>query len=575
MNDVKLVEPRPYDSVLGGLNPKPLTTDAVLGYASKYALREYQKDLIEKIYKSWDSGNRRIMLQLATGGGKTILFTNIIKTLLKLDLKSLVVAHKKELITQAHGKIKQIALSEPGYIKAGFPANSSAPIQIASIQTLTRRNKPPADLLVIDEAHHSCAKSYEDLFDIYGKAKILGVTATPLRIDGQGFHLLYDDLIVGPSTDWLIEMGYLSKFKLFAAQIKLEVKQSKNSQREYSQAALRLAIRENGIVNSYAIETWFKYACGKQTVVFAVSVEHSLELRDMYRARGIKAEHLDGNTPDDERDRIIQDFRAKKITVLTNCEIVSEGFDVPGIECVQCIRPTKSLGLWLQMLGRALRPCEGKEYAVILDHTFNYLNLGLPDQNRSWSLEPIAIEKDRHTKECKFCGHIFRVLSKERNSIVRVGINSKGEFKRYYRATCPACQKSDFYAIGTGDGGNNRSSEAIGFLDMIEIKNEVYPWFIDLVEDLLKQCRQRNYKKAWIQHRIFENKEIDLKELRLKEWEFLASVLGYKKGWAWHRHADIQNTIKLASEKSADRVKVKCSNNRINHDRIILKNGIN
>ena len=546
MNNPTLVEVTKTDLVLGGNFYPP--ADVVLG-GSKYALREYQSDLIEKIYKSWKAGNKRVMLQLATGGGKTIVFTDIVKTFLSQNFKSLVIAHKKELITQAHGKIKEIIGIEAGLIKAGFKPDFTPPIQVASIQTLIRRNKPPADLLVIDEAHHSCAKSYSDLFEIYKNSYILGVTATPCRNDGQGFNLLYDDLIKGPGVDWLIEMGYLSQFRLFAAEIKLEVKEGKNNKKEYSQAALSKAIRENGIVNQNAIDTWFKYAPNKQTVVFCVSVEHSIAIRDLYRDRGIKAEHLDGNTPDALRDLIIQDFRDKKITVLTNCEIVSEGFDVPGIECVQCIRPTKSLGLWLQMLGRALRPCNGKEYAVILDHTFNYVKLGLPDLNRAWSLEPISLESDRYTLECDFCFHVFRALSHERSRVVRVGINSKGEFRKYYQATCPACQNEVEFNMGAGGEAPTRSSAAIKFLNMVEIKNDIYPWFIDLVEELLKKCKKRGYKKAWIQHRVIENKEIDLKELRLKEWQFLAAVLGYKKGWAWHRHADVQNIVKIAESQ--------------------------
>ena len=560
MNNLEIFPLKSYDSVLEKLDNHSNNPTGLLEYPAKYVLREYQKYLIEKIEQSWEAGNKRIMLQLATGGGKTIVFTDIVNSFLAQNLKALVIAHKKELIQQAYGKIEQITRVKPGYIKAGFPANETAVIQVASIQTLTRRNKPPANLVIIDEAHHSCAKSYSDLFAIYSDSKILGVTATPIRIDGQGFQNLYDDLILGPNTDWLIEMGYLSRFKLFAAKIKLEVKQGKNSNKEYSQAALSKAIRENAIVNQSAIDTWFKYARNKQTVVFAVSIEHSLKLRDMYREKGITAEHLDGNTPDLDRDRIINDFRDKKITVLTNCEIISEGFDVPAIECIQCIRPTKSLGLWLQMLGRALRPSEGKEFAIILDHTLNYKTLGLPDKNYQWSLEPIALKQDRHTLECEKCGHIFRPLSHESTRVIRVGINDKGQFRKYYRASCPVCQEVIEFDMGQGGEPNQRNSTALLDLEMVEVENGVYPWFIDYVEQLLKIAKQRNYKKAWIQHQILNNQSrnqfypdlppIDLKQLRLKEWEFLAKVLGYKKGCNTARLRQ-NGSVKIAGEQGS------------------------
>ncbi|MGF1490098.1 MAG: DEAD/DEAH box helicase [Prochloraceae cyanobacterium] len=534
---------------------------------NKYALRAYQKDLIARVFASWKKGNRRILLQLATGGGKTILFTDIIKTFISHNFKALVIAHKKELIEQAHGKIKQITGITPGYIKAGYTPNEAASVQVASIQTLIRRNKPPADLLIIDEAHHSAAKSYSDLFEIYSQSLILGVTATPIRNDGQGFQYLYDDLIVGPNTDWLIEMGYLSRFKLFAASIKLAVKEGKKSNKDYSQADLSKAIRENAIVNETAIETWFKYAKKKQTVVFAVNVEHSQKLKGMYRARGIVAEHLDGCTSNAERERIINDFRDKKITVLTNCEIISEGFDVPAIECIQCIRPTKSLALWLQMIGRALRPSDGKTSAIILDHTFNYEVLKLPDIYREWSLYPLSIKKDDHTLECQSCGHVFRPLSHETQDSSQVAEEfsyklskvvklDDGGFKRYYEAKCPVCRSIIYFELGSGGEPVKRSFEAIANLEMVEIENDVYPWFVNIIEQLLRIAKQRNYKQAWIQHQIFDNStirkyhpeipQINLKQLRLKEWRFLAKILGYKKGWAWHRHAETQNIIKLS-----------------------------
>ena len=557
MNNINLLDSLP-DSLPLNQSDSEYSSNILLAPSSKYELREYQRDLIDKVEKSWLQGKKRIMLQLATGGGKTIVFSDIIKNYLSRDLKVLVIAHKKELIQQAYSKIKEIANIEPGYIKSGLPANELAPVQVASIQTLSRRNKPPADLIVIDEAHHSCAKSYSDLFKIYDRANILGVTATPIRIDGQGFHLLYDDLIKGPNTDWLIEMGYLSPFKLFAAKIKLDVKEGKNSKNEYSQSALSKAIRENAIVNENAIDTWFKYAENKQTVVFAVSIEHSLKLRDMYRAKGILAEHLDGSTKDAERERIIADFRDKKITVLTNCEIISEGFDVPAIECVQCIRPTKSLGLWLQMLGRSLRPAQNKDCAIVLDHTFNYKQLGLPDKNHDWSLYPISLEKDKHTLECAECGHIFRPLSHESTRVIRVGINSKGKFRKYYRAICPVCQEVVEFDLGFGGEPNVRETTAMTNLEMVEVENGVYEWFLDVIERLLQICQERGYQKGWIQHQILDGDKrrhftpdlipINLKALRLKEWEFLAKILGYKKGWAWHRHSEAQNIIKLQSQ---------------------------
>ncbi|MGF1489783.1 MAG: DEAD/DEAH box helicase [Prochloraceae cyanobacterium] len=527
---------------LAELEVQPSVSDAIFPGLDKYELRNYQAKLIRQIEESWDRGNRRVMLQLATGGGKTIIFSYLVKKFLEQNIRTLVVAHKKELITQAYEKLTSISGLEAGYIKSGFKENRECLIQVASIQTLVRRKKPAAGFLVIDEAHHSASKSYLDLFSEYSEAKILGVTATPMRNDGQGFQNLYDDLIVGPDIDWLIDEGYLSKFKLFGTPTKIDPKSRGDRASDYSGRELSRAFEKSDYVNSNALDEWYDKALGLQTVVFCVSVKHSREVCQLFQERGINAAHLDGETSDRDRDEILSKFKNKEITVLTNCGIVSEGFDVPGLECVQCIRPTTSETLWLQMLGRALRPTADKKFAVIIDHTANFLNLGLPDVHREWSLKPRSLDPDAlFTRECSQCHHVFRPLPHELKQPFAI---LEDNFKTYERMaiTCPNCGMRVLFTkedpVTREHTFNDRNYlKVLEEVHLVEIPNGVSLSFVEIIDNLYRwyvACQRS--KECVVRYLVRFQENIDIQALRLREWEFLAYVLEYDIEWAWRKY---------------------------------------
>ena len=181
-----------------------------------YNLRDYQTDLIRQIFASWQT-KRSVMLQLPTGGGKTILFAYLAREFAKKGMGVLVLAHREELLLQAQEKLEAITGVPAGIIKSGYPVYSYD-LQVASVQSLVRRkNKPDAGLVIVDEAHHASSKTYTSILEAYPESYVLGCTATPHRIDGQGFKWLFDELICGPSTGDLIDQGYLSRYKLFQA----------------------------------------------------------------------------------------------------------------------------------------------------------------------------------------------------------------------------------------------------------------------------------------------------------------------------------------------------------------------
>jgi superfamily II DNA or RNA helicase len=503
-----------------------------------YQLRDYQQALVQEVFAQWHCGNRRVMLQLATGGGKTVLFSALAREFTTKGEGVLVLAHREELLTQAREKLESVTKLPVGIIKAGHPVNPLFPVQVASVQTLTRRKHlPEAALVICDEAHHSCSQSYAKIFEHYNRAYILGVTATPARIDGQGFKFLYDALVLGPSVAELIKASHLCRFKLFAAQNAIKTTGVKTIGGDFNQRSLAEAVN-TALVMGDLIETWQKHAAGKKTVLFAVDVAHSKAIADAYIQAGIPSEHLDGETRTEERKAILERFRTGQTLVLTNCGIVSEGFDLPSIEAIQCVRPTKSLILWLQMVGRALRPAPGKSHAIVIDHSQNWLFHGLPDEERDWSLEPASLTNNQWALQCPECSHIFKPLPHEQKPFRMEWDAKHQEMKPVMRATCPNCETLMEFEQGTGgDPPPPRIVTQDSSAEVEEVRLEADPLIIAELENLKRIQESNGYKKMWIYYRLLDNYRNNLGLIELRE---CAKMLGFKPGWAWFKWQELQ-----------------------------------
>ena len=253
------------------------------------------------------------------------------------------------------------------------------------MQTLRRRELPQADLIIVDEAHLSLAKSYTDIIGAYPRAVVLGLTATPVRADGKPLGSLYRDIIPVSDVPQLIRMGYLAKPRHFAPE-RPDLTAIGTKGGDYDERELSEAVDKPDLVGNI-VSHWKAIAQGRTTAVFAVNINHSLHIVEQFRQAGVRAEHVDGMTPKWERDAILKRFASGETTVVSNVGIFTEGYDNPRIGCVILARPTLSLALFLQMAGRGLRVLDGKRDCIILDHAGCAHAHGFIDEIREWSLE--------------------------------------------------------------------------------------------------------------------------------------------------------------------------------------------
>ena len=393
-------------------------------------LRDYQQQAINDIYSAWNSGARNVLLRLDTGSGKTVIFTKIVA-----DFKgpAMAIAHRGEIVCQI-----SLALC-----REQVPHNIIAPLKIireivkvhmieigqsfyspqstrcvASVDTLLRRSDidyGKFGLIIQDEAHHVLRQNkWGKAAKLFPNALGLYPTATPLRADGHGLgrHAagIIDTIVYGPNMRELIEMGYLTEYRIFCPRSDLDLSTvSITASGDYSLPKLRTATHKSHITGD-VVENYLRIAKGKLGITFAVDLESAADITKRYKDAGVKAEIISSKTPDSLRCDIMRRFRNRQIMQLVNVDLLGEGVDVPALEVVTMARATQSYSLYSQQFGRALRPMVGKERAIIIDHVDNVLRHNLPDADRIWSLD---------SKERKF--------------------NSEDEVKRLPLKTCLKC----------------------------------------------------------------------------------------------------------------------------------------
>ena len=327
-------------------------------------------------------------------------------------LRVWILAHRVELLDQISRTLRDFAVPH-GMIAPGYIGDRRKPVQVASVFTLARRldryEKP--DLIIVDEAHHcTTGSTWGQVIAANPQAKLLGVTATPCRLDGAGLGDVFNAMVQGPTMRDLIDLGALSPYRLFApAGVDLAGVHTRMG--DFVRGELAAAVDKPSITGD-AVAHYKKLAPGRRAVAFCVSVEHAVHVAESFRAAGISAQAIDGGMDRVLRASVLSEFSRGGIQVITSCDLISEGFDAPAIEAAILLRPTQSLGLYLQQVGRALRTFPGKTEAIILDHAGNVKRHGLPDEERVWSLDGTVRQKKAQKSEVpvKTCGSCFATV---------------------------------------------------------------------------------------------------------------------------------------------------------------------
>jgi DNA repair protein RadD len=388
------------------------------------ALRPYQEKAIEDFEREIATGKKRIILVAPTGSGKTVIGSAIIKSVMARRRGVLVVSHRREIITQTSDKLRKLDVPH-GIIMAGTEPRPLENVQVAAIQTLYRRaisagtmELPPADLLEFDEAHHCPATTYRKIIEAYPNAILLGLTATPCRGDGRGLGGIFETIIECPQVAELIEQGYLVRTRVYAP-VNPDLKGVRVQAGDYVEAQLADRMDRPQLIGDI-VTHWHKFSERRKTVAFAVNVSHSVHIRDEFIKSGVRAEHIDGSTPKPERDASLARLASGEIELVTNCMVLTEGWDMPEVGCCILARPTKKMGLYRQMIGRVLRPADGKRDAIILDHSGGVFRHGFVEDSVEWTLDPDKkAESPAHAKRCEMPGS--RLLECTQCGAIRVG----------------------------------------------------------------------------------------------------------------------------------------------------------
>lgn len=366
--------------------------------------RPYQQDLCDRVAAAFRQGVPSVLMQLGTGGGKTATCSVLLERAIERGYRAAFFAHLDSLVGDTHQRL--VALGVPtGFVQAGRPSDPEAPVQVCSLQTMHSRGaRPPADFVVVDEAHRAMGATVRAILDAYPHAAILGLTATPQRGDRKPLGDVFEEMVCGPSNRWLTDNGFLVPCDVIAPS-------------QYIENALA----------AHPVKAYARHAKGLRTIVFASNKIHARDLADTFNAAGYPAAVMLGETPREEREDLRARLASGELLVLVGVDVFVEGFDVPEIECVILARAFGVTGAFLQSIGRGLRPAiwTGKRRCIVIDLRGAVYLHGLPDEDRAWSLTGKAVRRTETITalmRCKECLAVFRPAA----ACPRCGEKTKG-----------------------------------------------------------------------------------------------------------------------------------------------------
>jgi DNA repair protein RadD len=528
-------------------------------------LRDYQQQCIDGLRAAFHAKHRRVLLVAPTGAGKTVMFSHLTQQLISRGNRVLLLAHRDFLLEQISSTLARFDIPH-GFIAARRKRELCHLAQVAGVHTLKSRIPKIAwkpDWIICDEAHHATAGSWDVILNAYPAARVVGVTATPQRLDGKGLGEVFDHMVLGPRVQDLMDRGFLSRVQYYSPKT-VTTEGMHTRMGDYVAAEIDKAVNNRG-VTGHAVD-WYRKACdGAPAIAFCASIAHAENVAEGFRAAGYRWQALHSKASYADNQAAIQKLGSGELHGVSSCDIISEGFDVPVVTAAILLRPTQSLGLHLQQIGRVLRPAPGKERAIVVDHVGNVaqckagvwtLNHGRAEDDREWSLQGASKKEKAErvarceqclaiiapgTRICPECGH-------EKQAAERKGVEQvEGDLESLPQWLPPP------------ETGIRRH-----ILEVVARKLDVDP--LDLAEDLIPQvptnCYMQETSKKFRESAVL-NLEIFIKDqnainydrfvypLRLllkritgalcaaaetlSDFQAIAEMNGYKPGWAYYR----------------------------------------
>jgi superfamily II DNA or RNA helicase len=529
-------------------------------------LRDYQQQCIDDLREAFAKKHRRVLLVAPTGAGKTVMFSYLTKKLTERGNRVLLLAHRDFLLDQIGGTLARFGIPH-GFIAAKRKRELCHLTQVAGVHTLKNRIQKIAwqpDWIICDEAHHATAGSWNTILGAYPAARVVGVTATPQRLDGKGLGDIFDHMVIGPRVQDLMDGGFLSKVRYYSPKT-VSTEGMRTRMGEYDKTETERAVNTRG-VTGHAVD-WYRKVCNNApAIAFCASIAHSENVAEGFRAAGYRWQALHSKMSYADNQAAIQKLGNGELHGVSSCDIISEGFDVPVVTAAILLRPTQSLGLHLQQIGRVLRPAPGKERAIVIDHVGNVahwrkkdwqINHGRAEDHRVWSLD--GREKEKGEAPVRRCEACFAIIPAAVDVCPECGHEQEQAVRRKLEQLDGDLEELPQWLPPPQTGIRRH------ILEVIARKLDVDPH--ELAEDMIPQVPTNCYMQD-VSQRFRESAIINLENFikdqnainwdrfvyplslllkritgalcaaadSLSDFQAIAELNGYKPGWAYHRY---------------------------------------
>jgi superfamily II DNA or RNA helicase len=515
--------------------------------AYSVALRNYQSQGIDDLRQKFREGKRKILYQLATGGGKTIWFSEVTRLAFEKGFRVWIIVPRKKLLRQSSRELVETKIPH-GIINASSNESRAFKVHVVSKDTLIRRIKANKiknwpDFIVWDETHLALKQQQFVEDNAPEGTYFLGVTATPKEPGGLGLHSMYEDIILGPKFSYLVECGFLSPFKYFCPPFDFKINKRGD---DYDPKTIEEILKSRQVYGK-VISHYKQHGDGKPTLVFCPSVKNSEQTAQRFRDSGYRFESINGTMPESKIEMIIKAFEEKKLDGITSCDLVTFGVNLPSIECIILLRKTMSLTLFFQMLGRGTRVSPGKEYCTILDHMGNFLeHAGGEGESISekfdidWEKHFYGTEKNKKKKgesvaSLKLCPHCFLYYTGE--TCINCGQERTKPTKKYEEIDGRLIEIKGPIKLNEREPEERREiQDTIGAIKDRVQAGSIIDADVKKMLDIAKDIG-RNF--MWVYWTLSEGMSV----VNIPVLHSMRRALGYKQGWVWMQQKTIENRL--------------------------------